>query len=207
MKCYIFCSAPIEDYEYLKQFDYQSGFVICADGGYVHAEKMGIIPDLWMGDGDSLSAEKIGAKEIMTFPVKKDNTDTDLAVMEALSRGYKDIIILGALGGRLDHEFSHFCLLKKIKEHGGRGVLLNQNNEITIENKPFKVYPDDKKYISFFPFGGDVADFSVKGLCYEAEGMHLSTSEVQASSNCFDGNTPGEVTFTSGCVLVIKSND
>ncbi len=207
MICYIFCSAPIENYDYLKKFDFGSGFVICADGGYLHAKKMGIVPDLWMGDGDSLPTEEIRAKEIFTFPVKKDNTDTDLAVMEALNRGYDEIIILGALGGRLDHEFSHFCLLKKIMEKGGRGVLLNEKNEITMENKPFTVYPDDKKYISFFPFGGDVTEFSVKGLCYEAEGMHLSTGEVQASSNCFDGNTPGKISFTSGCVLVVKSND
>lgn len=207
MKCYIFCSAPIEDYEYLKKFDFKSAFVICADGGYVHTQRLGIIPDLWMGDGDSVMSGEVCAGECITFPVKKDNTDTDLAVMEALERGYSEIVILGALGGRLDHEFSHFCLLKKIAEKGGKGVLLNQNNEITIENKPFTVYPDEKKYISFFPFGGDVTDFSVKGLCYEAEGMHLSTSEVQASSNCFNGTNPGEVSFKSGWVLVIKSND
>lgn len=207
MICYIFCSAPIEDYEYLKEFDFEKGYVICADGGYVHAEKLGIVPDLWLGDGDSLIKTNINAKEIITFPVKKDYTDTDLAVSEALNRSFDEIIILGALGGRLDHEFSHFCLLKKILDSGARGILLNEKNEITMENKPFTVYPDGKKYISFFPFGGDVTDFSVKGLCYETEGMHLQTDKVQASSNCFNGENPGEISFSSGYVLVIKSND
>lgn len=207
MKCYIFCSAPIADYEYLKKLDYNQGYVICADGGYVHAQRLGIMPDLWLGDGDSLMLKTVQAKECKTFPVKKDNTDTDLAVMEALRRGYKDITILGSLGGRLDHEFSHFCLLKKIIEEGGRGTLLNEKNEITMENKPFTVYPDDKKYISFFSFGGDVTDFSVKGLLYETEGMCLSANQVQASSNCFRGDTPGEISFSSGCVLVIRAND
>ena len=207
MICYIFCSAPIEDYEYLKEFDFEKGYVICADGGYVHAEKLGIVPDLWLGDGDSLIKTNINAKEIITFPVKKDYTDTDLAVSEALNRSFDEIIILGALGGRLDHEFSHFCLLKKILDSGARGILLNEKNEITMENKPFTVYPDGKKYISFFPFGGDVTDFSVKGLYYETEGMHLQTDKVQASSNCFNGENPGEISFSSGYVLVIKSND
>ena len=207
MICYIFCSASFENYEYLKKYDFERNFVICADGGYMHAERLGVVPDLWLGDGDSLTKTQIHAKEIITFPVKKDYTDTDLAVTEALKRGFKEIVIIGGLGGRLDHEFSHFCLLKKILENGAKGILLNEKNEITMEDKPFTVYSDGKKYISFFPFGGDVTDFSVKGLLYEAEGMHLLTDKVQASSNCFNGNNPGEINFTSGCILVIKSND
>ncbi len=207
MICYIFCSAPIEDYDYLKKFDFEKGYVICADGGYIHAEKLGIVPDLWLGDGDSLIKTRITAKETITFPVKKDYTDTDLAVTEALNRGFDEIIILGALGGRLDHEFSHFCLLKKILDSGAVGILINEKNEITMENKPFTVYSDGKKFISFFPFGGDVTDFSVKGLCYETEGMHLQPDKVQASSNCFNEDKPGEISFSSGYVLVIKSND
>lgn len=207
MICYVFCSAAVENYEYLKKFNFIENFVICADGGYIHTERLGIVPDLWLGDGDSLVKTEVYAKEIITFPVKKDYTDTDLAVTEALKRGFKEIVIIGGLGGRLDHEFSHFCLLKKILDNGAKGVLINEKNEITIEDKPFTVYPDGKKYISFFPFGGDVTDFSVKGLLYETDGMHLQTDKVQASSNCFNGNNPGEISFTSGCVLVIKSND
>ena len=207
MICYIFCSAPIENYDYLQKFDFEKGFVICADGGYLHTERLGIIPDLWLGDGDSLNKNRITAKETITFPAKKDYTDTDLAVTEALRRGFKEIVILGALGGRLDHEFSHFCLLKKVLESGAKAVLINEKNEITMENKNFTVHPDGKKYISFFPFGGDVTDFSVKGLCYDAEGMHLECNKVQASSNCFDDGKPGEISFSSGYVLVIKSND
>ncbi len=207
MICYIFCSACIENYDYLQKFDFKKGFVICADGGYFHTERLGIIPDLWLGDGDSLKEKRVTAKEIITFPVKKDYTDTDLAVTEALKRGFKEIIILGALGGRLDHEFSHLCLLKKILQNGAKGILLNEKNEITMEDKSFTVYPDDKKYISFFPFGGDVTDFSVKGLCYETKNMRLQCDRVQASSNCFDGENIGVISFSSGYVLVIKSSD
>ncbi len=207
MICYIFCSATVENYDSLKKFDFENNFVICADGGYMHTERLGIVPDLWLGDGDSLNKTEIQAKEIITFPIKKDYTDTDLAVTEALNRGFKEIVIIGGLGGRLDHEFSHFCLLKKILENGAKGILINDKNEITMENKPFTVYPEGKKHISFFPFGGDVTDFSVKGLLYETENMHLYTDKVQASSNCFIDDNPGKISFTSGCVLVIKADD
>ncbi len=207
MICYIFCSAPIKDYSYLKRFDFQKGFIICADGGYAHTKVLGLEPDVWLGDGDSLVEPDVVAKEKLVFPVKKDYTDTDLAVMEALNRGFREIFIIGALGGRLDHEFSHFCLLKKILDNGGRGVLIDEKNEITMENSDFTVFPDEKKYISFFPFGGDVCDFTVKGLCYEAENMRLMTNCVQASSNCFDGEKCGKISFSSGYVLVIRSDD
>jgi len=207
VKCYIFCSADIKSYDFLKRFDFENGYVICADGGYRHLERLGIVPDLWIGDGDSLKNKEIKAKEVLTFPVKKDNTDTDLAVMEALRRGYRDIVIVGVFGGRLDHEFSHFCLLKKILDNGGHGVLMDENNEITMENKSFSVFPEGKKYISFFPFGGDVLDFSVKGLCYETENINLLCGEIQASSNCFVDEIAGEISFSSGYVLVIRSND
>ncbi len=207
MICFIFCSAPIHDYSYLKKYDFEKGFVICADGGYAHTKALGIDVDVWLGDGDSLIEPEVIAKEKQVFPAKKDYTDTDLAVMEALERGFKEIVIIGALGGRLDHEFSHFCLLKKILDNGGCGVLVDEKNEITMENTNFTVFPDGKKYISFFPFGGDVRDFSVKGLCYEAENMHLACNQVQASSNCFDGEKCGEISFSSGYVLVIRSDD
>lgn len=207
MRCYIFCSAQVESYDFMRKIDFSDGFVICADGGYAHAKALGIVPDLWLGDGDSLFEPDVAAKEKITFPEKKDYTDTDLAVMTALERGYTDIVMLGALGGRLDHEFSHFCLLKKILNAGGRGVLLDEKNEITMEKDDFIVYPNDKKYISFFPFGGDVENFSVKGLCYEAENMCLKCDSVQASSNCFDGYKSGMVSFSSGYLLVVRSND
>ncbi|MBR5614241.1 MAG: thiamine diphosphokinase [Clostridia bacterium] len=207
MKCFIFGSAPIESYAFLKKTDFNNAFVICADGGIKHAEVLGITPDVWLGDGDSLLGASIKVKERYDFPVRKDNTDTDLAVELALERGYKDITILGGIGGRRDHEFSHFCLLKKILERGGTGCLIDEKNEITMKDKSFVLHRSDNKYVSFFPFGGDVTNFSVKGLRYEAEGIVLRCGEVQASSNCFDKNCEAHITFDKGFVLVICSND
>ena len=207
MRCFIFGSAPIESYDYLKNTDFSDSLIICADGGIKHANVLGITPDVWMGDGDSLYGYGVEVKERYTFPVRKDNTDMDLAMEFALEKGSRDITVIGGIGGRRDHEFSHFCLLKKLLENGAKGRFIDEKNEISMEDKSFTVYPNDKKYISFFPFGGDVTNFSVKGLRYEAEGMNLSCSRVQASSNCFDGEDEAHITFDSGYVLVIRSND
>ncbi len=207
MRCYILSSAKLDSYEYLKGIDFSKAFVICADGGMSHANTLGIIPDVWLGDGDSLNNENIKAKEKISFPVKKDNTDTDLAVELALSRGFKDITIIGGIGGRLDHEFSHFCLLKKIIDSGAEGRLVDEKNTVTIKSCGFELYPDGRRYISFFPFGGDVENFSVKGLKYEAEEIKLECNKAQASSNSFVGDMPAKITFDSGYILIISSDD
>ncbi len=207
MRCYIFGSAKIESYEYLKKLDFSDGLVICADGGIVHTQNLGIPCDIWLGDGDSMDNADVCAEEKLSFPVKKDYTDMDLAVELALERGYNDITILGGIGGRIDHEFSHFCLLKKILDRGAVGKLVNEKNTITMKNSSFTMYPDGRQHISFFPYGGIVENFSVKGLKYEAEGIKLKCNQAQASSNSFEGNIPGKITFDKGCVLVITSDD
>lgn len=208
MKCYIFSRVQTQDIEYLGNIDFSKEFVICADGGYDFARRLGIVPDVWLGDGDSLKSKNIEAKETIKFPPEKDNTDTDLAVELALERGFKEIVILGGIGGRIDHEFSHFCLLKKILENGAKGYLIDSRNEVTMENGPFSVYPGEKKYISFFPFGGDVEGFSVEGLKYKAENVTLKSDMTLAQSNCFEeGGRQAKVSFKSGFLLVIRAND
>lgn len=207
MKCFIFSSGKIESYTWLEEIDFSNTFIICADGGIRHTNLLGIDADVWMGDADSLEDCEIKAKKIIRFPAKKDNTDTDLAVMFALENGFTDISIIGALGGRIDHEFSHFCLLKKIVDNGAKGFLLDEKNVVTMENKSFEVVDIGKKYVSFFPFGGNIEKFSVKGLLYEADNILLDSGQVVASSNQFLKNKKAHVTFEEGCVLLIYSDD
>ena len=207
MRCLIFGSAKMDSYDLLTEYDIENSYIICADGGYRHAEKMGVVPDLWLGDGDSGCVDVVRAKEIKTFPARKDFTDTDLAVEEALKRGAEEIIIAGGIGGRLDHEFSHFCLLKKILDRGAKGYLVNKKNEITMENKSFILHKNGKNYVSFFPYGGAVTGFSISGLRYSAKNLTLDCGMVQASSNCFDDETEAHVSFDSGYVLVMRACD
>lgn len=207
MRCYIFASAGIDSYEWLWNTDFTDSFIICADGGVKHAQALSLKPDVWIGDGDSLGGEDSFAREMIKLPTQKDNTDTDLAVELALSRGFRDIVIIGALGGRRDHEFSHYCILKKILDNGGEGMLLDEKNIITMKNKPFNLENIGKKYVSFFPFAGDVEGFSVKGLKYEAEGLRLNCAAAQASSNCFGDSKSATVSFDSGYLLVIFADD
>ena len=207
MKCLIICSSDDVTLEVLDEFDFSEYYVICADGGMHNLKKRGILPDLWVGDMDSFgSCEEFDVSK-MIFPQDKDFTDSHIAVDEALKRGYNDIILIGATGGRLDHEFANYCLLKYILKSGGNGTIINKNNYIVMTDKNIDIVSSGMKYISFYPFGGDVENFSVKNVKYELENHLLTDYDTYTTSNEFCDDKSAKISFSKGYVLIICSND
>lgn len=207
-KAYIFCAAPIADYSYLRKLDFSDSLIICADGGICHTKALGLTPHIWIGDRDSCEIEIPKETEIFLYPTDKDFTDTNLAIDCALKRDCSKIILIGALGGRLDHEYSHYCLLKYILEKGGQGILLNEHNEISMAfPSSFTLYKDEKKYVSFLPFGDIVKGLCIRGLKYEVKDFTLNNSRVQATCNEFSENDAAQISFTEGCMLIMRCED
>lgn len=95
--------------------------VIAADGGMVHAEGLGLQPELWVGDFDS-SSERLQAQYAhipkQRFPVAKDKTDGELAIDAALERGASKLLLLGAMGGQTDQVLSHLLLAVGLAQKG-----------------------------------------------------------------------------------------
>ena len=209
VKAIIFSSAAVTDYSYLEERDFGGSLVICADGGYKHARRLGIVPDIFLGDNDSFAAEIPDGVEHVIYPPEKDKTDTNIAVDYAIGRGADEIVLIGGIGGRIDQEFTHFCLMEYALKRGVRLKMIDDINEIWMESEPFTLKKSDcrKKYVSFFAYGGRVENFSVKGLKYEAEGMSLDPGLVQASSNEFAEAETAEICFDSGTVLVMLCDD
>lgn len=208
MECYIFCASEISDYTFLSDYDFENNFVICVDGGYRHAQKLNISVDLWLGDNDSLLSNDIKAIEIKRFNSDKDKTDTNLAIDEAIARGFKSAVIFGGTGGRIDHEFSHFCLLKYALLRGLRCKITDSKNEIMMIDDSVELVKGNKKYVSFFPFCDIVKGLTIKGLKYSLENEELRIQDVRASSNEFlDENSAARVSIRSGFLLVILSDD
>lgn len=117
MQTLIILNGECKSYEFLKELAEKSDYIICADGGYLHAEKCGIVPDLVLGDFDSCD-EPCGVKTLK-FSSDKDFTDGEIAVNEAKKAGSGNIVITCALGGRPDQEMGNYMLLNngiKIQE-------------------------------------------------------------------------------------------
>src|SRR5215207_4381573 len=91
-------------------------YIICADGGTRHALALGLTPHLVIGDMDSINKdewqdlEKSGVS-VELFPQDKNETDLELAIHRALELAAEEIIIIGALGGRLDQTLGNIALL------------------------------------------------------------------------------------------------
>ena len=113
----------------------RDAYVIAADSGLTAAERMGLVPDLIVGDFDSYTGELPegpGAPEIVRVPAEKDVTDTVLACEIAMERGYRRLTILGGTGGRADHSLSNILYLYSLKERGIDASLTDGRNEFRV---------------------------------------------------------------------------
>ncbi len=176
-------------------------FVIAADAGITKLEDAGITPDLIIGDFDSLGSRPSG-ENVRVFPVEKDDTDTLLALKEAISLGYDTVIISGGLGGELDHTVANLQTLLYACDNGVNAYLTDGITTATVISDK-AVFPSDSKgRCSVFAFGGEAHGVNISGLKYEASGITLSPSFPLGVSNHFT-QKEAKISIESGRLLII----
>ena len=93
--------------------------VLAADGGYRALYSLGYMPDLLLGDFDSLGDLPLPADlPVVRFPVRKDETDTGLALRHGLDLGFRDFALYGCAGGRVDHLLANFQSMARVSRLG-----------------------------------------------------------------------------------------
>lgn len=198
-KCCIICGGPESCNELVLNDEY---YVICADSGYNKACAAGITPDLVLGDFDSIDGEVTDKCEIISAPRKKDDTDTMLAVKTALERGYKEILLAGACGGRTDHTIANIATLMFIREHGASGYIAGDENAVyLIENETLRLLPKKNCYLSVFSVS-EKSVVSIVGAEYELDRYEMHSSFPIGVSNEFT-ERECEITAHSGIVIVM----
>lgn len=178
-------------------------YIIAADGGYNYAMKLGIKPDLLIGDFDSLSYIP---KDIMMekHPAMKDDTDMMLAVKKAISLGYGEIELYGALGGdRIDHSLANIAILKYCLDKDVKAVIKDKNlNMIAIRNSYITINGRECGYISIFAMDNVSSHVTIKGLKYEIEDATLYNSIPLGVSNEFVGRD-AYIEVLDGTLLIV----
>ena len=197
--CWIFGGAPFCGSVALPD----DAYIIAADSGYNTVKKLGFTPNLTLGDFDSLK-EKPVCGEIMTVAAEKDDTDTMLAVKTAIDRGFNDISIVGAIGGRLDHTFANIQTLAYILQHGGFGRLIGENDTAELLNVGEYSYErKDGMYISLFAYG-EAAVLTSRGTKYDlTEHILDNTFPLGVSNEILDDKC--RISVHKGQLLVIFS--
>lgn len=170
--------SPLADYLPLKPY------VLCADGGQVHAKILGLTPDFVLGDWDSSQCPPIEVPHC-TLPCEKDMTDLQGALQMALEMGYTDFLLCGCTGGRLDHTSFNLYLLEWLHQNGGKGILLDGTNQVQYLSKGTMMLTKHPRYryLSILPLDGRVEGVSLDGVKYPLDNATLYRGDTRTVSN------------------------
>lgn len=194
----------------------EEDMVIACDAGFIYAEQLGILPDLIVGDFDSMSEAGAVAMRslreisesdpdrIVKLNVKKDDTDTLMAVKIALSKGYRKFMLYGSLGGqRMDHSIANLQTLLYIKHNGGTGYIIEENRIVLIaENETVRFHRGNSGMISIFSVSEVSKGVTIRGLMYSLEDGELRNDFPLGVSNEFIIDEEAEITVREGTLLI-----
>lgn len=199
----VFFCGPL-DYRAQELVQRQDGdFLVGVDAGLFALIQAGWTADLAVGDFDSLeepyrSRPEQSAKTVLRLDVKKDLTDLAFALEWVEGHlEYDSLLVVGGIGGRIDHFLANVNLLKKYDF-----TLIDNRHKIFLLGKGAYALENAYDYVSFFAIE-DVVDLTIKGFEYELDRYHLSS----ADSLCVSNRGAGEVVFSKGRLLVVFSRD
>ena len=190
-------------------------FLIAVDNGLQRILKLGLTPDLILGDFDSLEEGAMAgcadlealrrlSPEVLRLPVEKDDTDSVYAAREAVRRGFGDFLLIGAAGGRLDHTLGNLSLLLWLESQGKKALLADDFSEMEIVSSREVRIPDSFSYFSLLNISGLARGIRISGAKYP-----LSDAEIRCDYQYGISNEvlPGEtavVSLREGRLLLIK---
>ena len=198
-RCFIFGALPVDG---LIEVPGKDDYVIAADKGYDVALSLGITPDLTVGDFDS-RGEAPDAANLITLNVRKDDTDLEHADEVALGMGYRDFVVYGAVGGKLDHTLGNIAVAERIADRGGRAVFYGDESAFTVIRSGSFVLPvRGGGRVSVFSLSELSRGVTIAGLSYEADGIDLPRATTRGVSNAFVGRA-ARVSVADGALLIV----
>lgn len=197
--CYIFASYNIDGDIILPNED---DYVIAADGGYRHVLRFQLVPDLIIGDMDSIDTIPDDI-EICRLPSEKDDTDTLAAIKTGLKRGYKRFYIYGGIGGRLDHTLANLQSLVYLSKHHARGFLFDEKTVTTaITDGEMEFDEKHRGIVSVFSMDGTALGVNETGLKYTLRHSVIHSDFPIGVSNEFTGEK-SVISVESGTLIII----
>ena len=208
--------------------------LIAADRGLEFFLDYLILPDVVIGDFDSLSEDGKNVREMQNEDIpyggmlewklqkgegkvvegvrlrpEKDDSDTQSAMNYAIQNGAKEIVILGVTGNRVDHLMANFGLLILAQKQGAEVALADRYNYMKLISSGTILKKSEQfgKYVSFFPLGGDVTGLTLEGFKYPLDKYHLTTADSGLTVSNEISEEYAKVTYESGTLLMIMSRD
>ena len=205
----IICNGTLNDKDFHKSILKKADLIICADGGANNADKLGVVPDYVIGDMDSAEKDILDklSKQQNTkiiLDLNQDKTDTELAIELAESFNPKEIILLCAIGTRIDHTIANVLCLDRVKKGINVKIIDDKNEIILIDSSSLDVFGKKGDIISIIPLT------DVKGLTYD--GLKWGVDDKNVKFNWFGicnqlTSQKGSVSVKKGKLIIIKAKD
>lgn len=202
-RCVIIGGADIHCYEKARGELSEHDFYIFCDSGLRHAEGLGVVPDLVVGDFDSYSKPD-GVADLIVLPREKDDSDTVFAAKEGLKRGFEEFLLLGAAGRRLDHTLCNVSILLMLEREGKKACLSDDYSQMEIiSREPVSVGPE-YPYFSLLNVTGDADGITVENAKFPLENGHIPCEyQFGISNEPLPGKT-ARITLRQGRLLLIR---
>ena len=202
-RCVIIGGAEITRYDQVKSYLSTGDYAIYCDSGLRHREALELAPNLIVGDFDSHPDPHLPV-ETITLPREKDDTDTVYAVKEALKRVFEDFLLLGVVGGRLDHSLGNVSILLYLDSLGKRGLIVDDYSEMEIVSRQEAEVGPEFPYFSLLNISG-----TARGITLENAKYPLKDAEIRCDYQYGVSNEPlpgktARIRLKEGRLLLIR---
>lgn len=206
----IFSNGNLSDTSFVKTIVEKDDFIVCTDGGARYALEQDLIPNVLIGDMDSVESEVYQSiiqkgTEIIRYPARKDKSDFELAVDYALGKKAKKILIFGLLGDRIDHFLGNILLLQKVrKENRSLGIIIYEGNKtIYFVDKELEIEGEINDELSVIPLT-KIENITLKGLVYKLSNAVLNIGTSLGISNILKKKRV-KISLKKGLVMVVHA--
>ena len=209
MRIIIFANGNLPNLEKARQLIRPDDFILCADGGTRHALALGLTPNVVIGDLDSVTEEerrkiKEMGVEVMEFSMDKNETDLELAINHAITLNPSEILILAALGGRMDQTLANIALLSNssLVTHNLR--ITDGVEEIFFCRDQAKVEGRSGDIVSLIPWQGEVNGVFTENLRWHLHYETLYPDKTRGISNEMTADV-ATIKIQSGLILIVHA--
>lgn len=206
-KACVFCNGYLKNSAKGKKAANDCDLLIAADGGAKYCLDMGLIPHVIIGDMDSIDMDVWAIKtniQFIQYPDEKDKSDTELAVEYALEQGCRQIILVAATGGRMDHTLGNVALLAA---YPGRIAILDDNNTLVAVDKSEECVLNGTigTTVSLIPYSEGPLTIQTTGLRYPLQKQSLQSPTHGLSNEL--SHPKARICVKDGILLVLIEND
>jgi thiamine pyrophosphokinase len=203
----IFANGDLPDLNKARALLRRDDFILCADGGLSHVLALGLVPNLVLGDMDSVAKSDLqqmrdAEVQIELFPPDKNETDLELAITRTIELNPTQILIVAALGGRLDQTLSNIALLTNPARSNMDIRLDDGVEEIFICRDQVQIYGRGGDLVSLIPWGIAVHGIQTQGLRWPLRNETLYPDKTRGISNEMLSES-ASIKIESGLLLVV----